>query len=316
MICRYMIYFILLSVLGYFYECLAMTVWAGKWENRGFLYGPVIPIYGAGALCGTILFEYLYTSYTPMSVFLISMAASAILEYVVHYALEQAFHAYWWDYSKSPLNLNGRICLPASIGFGIAGMIIVYIINPFILPILMGLNETFAEVTALLMMGLLAADLTVTICVITAFIRRVESAQNFINEHMDSFVGNFLDESMAINSRFYSTVDKIEEKKVSAYLTQLPYTITNTEPSRYLSISTKRDIIYPKLVEIINSAIKISLVLGVIAFFSASTSISKFSSLGTLTILAPLTSPKNLYIANEGTRLIISPSLSTNSLLI
>ncbi len=213
MICRYMIYFILLSVLGYFYECLAMTVWAGKWENRGFLYGPVIPIYGAGALCGTILFEYLYTSYTPMSVFLISMVASAILEYVVHYALEQAFHAYWWDYSKSPLNLNGRICLPASIGFGIAGMIIVYIINPFLLPILMGLNETFAEVTALLMMGLLAADLTVTICVITAFIRRVESAQNFINEHMDSFVGNFLDESMAINSRFYSTVDKIEEKR-------------------------------------------------------------------------------------------------------
>ncbi|MBQ6333503.1 MAG: putative ABC transporter permease [Erysipelotrichaceae bacterium] len=213
MISRFMIYFILLSILGYFYECAAMTIWAGKWENRGFLYGPAIPIYGAGALFGTILFECFYTVYTPLSVFLISMFASAVLEYVVHYALEQAFHAYWWDYSNAPLNINGRICLPASIGFGVAGLIIVYVINPFLLPILNSINGEICQLIALIFMGVFAADLTVTICVIGGFIRRVENAENFLNEHMDSLVSNFLDESKAINYRFYSAVDKVEERR-------------------------------------------------------------------------------------------------------
>ncbi|MBQ5553980.1 MAG: putative ABC transporter permease, partial [Erysipelotrichaceae bacterium] len=93
MVSLYMIYFSLLSVVGYFYECIAMTFWAGKWDNRGFLFGPAIPIYGTGALLGTLLFTYIYTDYTPLTVFLVSMAASAVLEYVVHYVLEKIFHA-------------------------------------------------------------------------------------------------------------------------------------------------------------------------------------------------------------------------------
>ena len=158
-----MIYFSIFSVIGYFYESLAMTIWAGKWDNRGFLYGPAIPIYGLGALLGTLLFEYLYPDYTPTSVFFISMAASAILEYVVHYLLEQIFHAYWWDYSKSPFNINGRICLPASIGFGIAGLVVVYVINPAVLPVINELKETTADLIALICTIIFTADLTLTL---------------------------------------------------------------------------------------------------------------------------------------------------------
>ncbi len=213
MICRCMIYFSIFSVIGYFYESLAMTIWAGKWDNRGFLYGPAIPIYGAGALLGTILFEYFYTDYTPMSVFLISMFVSALMEYVVHYVLEQIFHAYWWDYSKAPLNINGRICLPASIGFGIAGLIIIYVFNPILLPVIQGIDQTVCELLALLLCALFAADTTVTVCVISSFIRRVERFDNSINEHMDSFFSNFLDESKGINNKFYSAVDKIEDRR-------------------------------------------------------------------------------------------------------
>ncbi len=210
---RFVIYFALLSVVGYFYECLAMTIWAGKWENRGFLFGPAIPIYGAGATIGTILFTYFYTSYSYMSVFLISMAASAILEYVVHYVLEKTFHAYWWDYSMAPLNINGRICLPASIGFGIAGLIIIYVINPYIMPKLMAMNDETAQLLALISVALMSADLTASVSVISNFIKRVENTENSINEQMDSFVGSFLDESKAVGNRFYSAMDKIGEKK-------------------------------------------------------------------------------------------------------
>jgi len=58
MITAYIIYFFVLSAAGYVYETIAMTIWGGKWDNRGFFYGPLIPIYGAGALGGTLLFTY------------------------------------------------------------------------------------------------------------------------------------------------------------------------------------------------------------------------------------------------------------------
>ena len=213
MVSRYVIYFTVFSFIGYLYECLAMVLWTGKWDNRGFLFGPVIPIYGAGALLGTLLFEYVITSYTPLKVFLWSVGASAVLEYVVHYGLEKIFHAYWWDYSKAPFNINGRICLPASLGFGIAGLLIIYVFDPAILPLLRKMPDELAQFVALLFTVILSADLTLTISTLSDFIRRVETFDTRINERMDSFVDNHLDESRAIGERFYSAVDQIEEKR-------------------------------------------------------------------------------------------------------
>ena len=213
MISRYVIYFSLMSVIGYVYECLAMILWTGKWDNRGFLFGPAIPIYGGCALAGTILFEHFYTSYTPLYVFLISVFASAAVEYVVHYELEKIFHAYWWDYSKSPFNINGRICLPASIGFGIAGLIVVYVINPAVLPLIFELKDTTTDIISLICTIIFTADLTLTLSVLSSFTTMVENMDNYINDHMDVLIGNITNESKGIGKHFYSAVDKIEEKK-------------------------------------------------------------------------------------------------------
>lgn len=213
MIDRYIIYFFILSFIGYIYECIAMTFWIGKWDNRGFLFGPIIPIYGIGALIGTILFNYSYTDYTPLSIMLIGMAGSAVLEYVVHYAMEKMFHAYWWDYSKAPLNINGRICLPATIGFGIAALIIIYVINPFLLPILNNLNDLSAKLISLLLVIIATADFTLTVSIISGFSDRVEAMDSFINEHMESLIGNVLDESDAWNYRFYGAMDRLDERR-------------------------------------------------------------------------------------------------------
>lgn len=212
MVDRYLIYFYILSIVGYIYECTAMIIWTGKWENRGFLFGPIIPIYGVGATIGTLLFTYVLKDYTMLHVFLISMFASAILEYVVHYTLEKAFNAYWWDYSKSPLNINGRICLPASIGFGIAGVIIVYVINPFLLPIIMNLDDILVQVLAILLTALFSADITITVSTLSSFMDRINNIDHYINEHMDEIVGTITDESKGINTRFYDAVDRIENK--------------------------------------------------------------------------------------------------------
>lgn len=237
MISRFILYFILLSFVGYLYECIAMVIWTGKWDNRGFLFGPVIPIYGAGALFGTILFQYFVKDLSMLQVFLISMVASAILEYTVHYTLEKLFHAYWWDYSKSPLNLNGRICLPASLGFGLAGLLIIYVLNPVLIPILDGLNDTLADVLALICTVVFTADLTVTVTTLSSFSERVEAMDSFINTHMDSLVGSITDESKGIGPHFYRAVDRVEETRKRLMNDRMDRAVGSMSFLRSLSLS-------------------------------------------------------------------------------
>ena len=62
-------------------------------------------------------------------IFLICFFGSIVLDYTTSWALEKLFHAYWWDYSDVICNINGRVCLPASIGFGLAGILVFYALD-------------------------------------------------------------------------------------------------------------------------------------------------------------------------------------------
>lgn len=190
-----------------------MTLWHGKWENRGFLFGPVIPIYGFCALMGTLLFDYGIKEYTPTMVFLISVISSAVVEYSVHYLLEKLFNAYWWDYSKAPFNINGRVCLPASLGFGIAGLLIIYKINPLVWHFLNQIKDNALQLFSVILTVIFTADVTTTISVISDFEDRVSLADNFINEHMEQLLSNVIKQDKTIADRFYGAMDKIEDTR-------------------------------------------------------------------------------------------------------
>ncbi|MBQ3384132.1 MAG: putative ABC transporter permease [Erysipelotrichaceae bacterium] len=212
MITAYIIYFFVLSAAGYVYETIAMTIWGGKWDNRGFFYGPLIPIYGAGALGGTLLFTYFVHDNTPLKVFLIGMIASAVLEYSVHYVLEKIFHQVWWDYSKSIWNINGRICLPASVGFGIAGVLIIYVINPWLLPVILKLSSTARTVLSLVLIGVFVFDFIFTVRHLKGENHKLEKRYETFNRFMDSQIGKVIDESMALNKKVYVIFDKIDHR--------------------------------------------------------------------------------------------------------
>ena len=123
---RYFLWFLGFGLLGWIYETSYVTIKEKKWSNRGFLFGPVLPIYGVGAalICAVVEFV-LKDGYTWWQIFLISYLGSVVLEYSTHWTLEKLFHAYWWDYRDMPLNINGRVCVPASIAFGLAGLLVV-----------------------------------------------------------------------------------------------------------------------------------------------------------------------------------------------
>ncbi len=159
MISRLFIYFVITAMIGYIYECIAMTLWSGEWDNRGFLFGPIIPIYGVGCLLGFFIFGYVFEEYTVIQVFLAGFLASAILEYPTSYIMEKMFHEKWWDYSSAPLNIQGRVSLPSSFGFGVGAVLIVYFVNVRVVPFVMEMDLTMARLISAPLAVVFIADI-------------------------------------------------------------------------------------------------------------------------------------------------------------
>ena len=120
--------FYLSSFIGYIIEVLWCFLASKRFVNRGFLCGPVIPIYGFGALL--ILFCLLRYYEDPVVIFVFGVIITSALEYFVSFLLEKIFHNKWWDYSNKKYNINGRICLQNSLAFGVLSLIIIYVVTP------------------------------------------------------------------------------------------------------------------------------------------------------------------------------------------
>lgn len=128
--------FITYSFLGWAMEVFLSILQRKKLINRGFLIGPVCPIYGVGALAVSFV---LSPDYSPLAIFCVSLVGSAIIEYVSSFIMEQLFRVRWWDYSEKVFNLNGRICLEAAFGFGVIGILIIKFATPFLLGVFQSL---------------------------------------------------------------------------------------------------------------------------------------------------------------------------------
>jgi uncharacterized membrane protein len=195
---KYFVDFIIFSCMGWIYETIYCTIKRKRWENRGFLYGPVCPIYGAGAIACEMLVDLLNSPqyafhYTWWQVFIVSFFGSIVLEYSTSWALEKLFHAYWWDYSKMPLNIKGRVCFPCSVAFGFAGIFVVYVVVPFMEHLTGWMSPVQAEFFALVFMALLAMDTTLTVSALTQFAKSVAAIEEAWNSRMTSFVQNVQD---------------------------------------------------------------------------------------------------------------------------
>lgn len=125
--------FAIYSFIGWIWETIFVSVRKKKVINRGFLYGPWLPIYGLGALL--ILHVSSPWKDVPSIVFLSGMIGASILEYFTGVIMEYLFHVRYWDYSNQPFNLNGHICLHVSLAWGIASLLLIYLIHPVLITI-------------------------------------------------------------------------------------------------------------------------------------------------------------------------------------
>lgn len=154
------ILFIIYSILGWSLEVLLSLYKHKRFINRGFLIGPYCPIYGAGS----ILLTLLLTNYENniIILFILSMVICGILEYFVSFILEKIFKLRWWDYTNMKFNINGRICLETLVIFGIFGILLIKITNPFLLNILNQFNSNFLVIIAIILMSIFIVDIIIS----------------------------------------------------------------------------------------------------------------------------------------------------------
>lgn len=125
-----LLYFFIYAVIGWILETFYALGTLGHFVKRGFLYGPLCPIYGWGAV---ILISCLkkYKS-KPLKLFIYSAIIFSFFEYVAGFALDALFADKWWDYTNEFMNLNGRISLFFSFAWGFIALIFIHFVHPVI----------------------------------------------------------------------------------------------------------------------------------------------------------------------------------------
>ena len=155
-ITQWLTFFIIYCFLGWVWESAYVSVRKRKWVNRGFMHGPLLPIYGSGAVI--VLFAALPFKGNVVAVYFAGMIAATILEYVTGAAMEALFKVRYWDYSDQRFNLNGHICLTSSLGWGFFSVVMVYWLHkPFERAVLAIPENVLSPVIHVIMM-LAAAD--------------------------------------------------------------------------------------------------------------------------------------------------------------
>ena len=188
---RYVVWFVAYAVLGWVYESTYCTIVDRRWQNRGFLYGPLCPIYGVAVIAAIAACQLMAARGIvpePWQVFAACALGAATLEYITSWTLEQLFHARWWDYSNMPLNLNGRICVPAMVLFGLMGLLVVYVLYEPTVEATDAVAPVVVEGLSLVLVGAVTIDTTLTASALTRFADYARQISNSVNLHMDQLV--------------------------------------------------------------------------------------------------------------------------------
>ena len=211
-------YFLIYSFGGWVIEVIFHAVALGKVVNRGFLNGPVCPVYGFGVLAVFAMINTLQSSGYQMSdgmIFLFGIILATIVELIAGWLLDVCFHARWWDYSDKPLNFHGYICLEFSIIWGLAIVFVVKVFQKYVenhtLP---HADSTFGWILLAILYCVYLADFIVTVAVIRGLnkkltrLNKIRSDMRIVSDKISDTVANTT----------IDTAQAIEEGKVQTAL--------------------------------------------------------------------------------------------------
>lgn len=158
---QWLLVFYLYCVLGWCFESTVVSVEQRRWVNRGFLRGPMLPIYGFGAVI--LLHVSLPLQGHPVWSYLACMMAATVFEYIVGVVMEKLFKVKYWDYSKQRFQFQGYICLRSSLCWGFLGLILTGVIHPPINALVVGLPFIGLIIIDVLFSAAFVSDVVVSV---------------------------------------------------------------------------------------------------------------------------------------------------------
>lgn len=157
-LCQWILFFFIYSFIGWVWECCYVSVRKRQWVNRGFMHGPILPLYGSGAL--VILVGTIPVRENTALVFICGMIGATILEYITGAAMERLFHVKYWDYSRQPGNIGGYICPAASLCWGCFSVLMVRFVHVPVENVVLRIPLTVCEGIATILAIAAAVDFT------------------------------------------------------------------------------------------------------------------------------------------------------------
>ncbi|MCP1101483.1 putative membrane protein [Aequitasia blattaphilus] len=167
-----LLYFFIYGFLGWCTEVAFAGFKEKRFVNRGFLNGPICPIYGVGVTSVVLLASSLEQQ--VLLLYLFSAVLVTVLELLTGFLMDKLFHHKWWDYSTLPFNIGGYVCLPFSVLWGGACVFIIKGIHPLIRGLVQRIPRTVVIVLLLVLGGLLISDIVVTTIAVSKLNKKLE----------------------------------------------------------------------------------------------------------------------------------------------
>ena len=186
---------------------------------------------------------FLLTKYmkSPLILFIVAIFICSVLEYFTSYIMEKLFKARWWDYSNMKFNINGRICLETMIPFGLLGMFVLYIVNPFITNKIEMLPNNIFYILSIILFAIFITDFFVSLDIIVKIKSTFKSVEKDSTEEIAKKVKNILFEKNWLFRRIFKAFPDIKnqkerlismQKKLEKELISINNKITNTIKGR------------------------------------------------------------------------------------
>lgn len=202
--------FFIYSFLGWFWEtfpCSAIEL--DKIYNRGFLLGPICPIYGLGA---SLSFGVLKNFESSLEIFIYSAFLSCLIEYIIGYLLEKFFHKRWWDYSNYPFQIKRRVCLYGLLIFGLANILIVKKLTPILLFSLSLSSDRILDLLVIFFGILFAIDLILTLNHLTHGSNALNKVYEVIDDNLSDYFNGLNESERLANLKVLEESKKFKSK--------------------------------------------------------------------------------------------------------
>lgn len=204
----FMLYFYVYGFLGWCTEVCYASLREKRFVNRGFLNGPICPVYGVGV--GVVVFLLAFKDWGLVSLYVVSTGLVTTIEGVTGYLMDKLFHHKWWDYSNQPLNIGGYVCLLFSLAWGIACVLIVRVIHPLIYRGLTWIPFTLGIVILVILSAALFSDVCTTTAGIIKLNKKLEMMEKIAVELKE--ISDLLGENLHEN--VMETLERSEEARI------------------------------------------------------------------------------------------------------